>query len=58
MQKNVKEDEAVAGKVNHFLTPRFMMEDLKEIPRSEVLFRSNLLEDLPQTEVSLKKILE
>lgn len=57
MQKNVKEDEAVAEKVNHSLTPRFIMEDLKQIPRSEV-FQSILLEDLPQTELSLEKILE
>lgn len=33
------------------------MEDLKEVPRPEALFVSNLLEDLPQNEVSLEKIL-
>lgn len=58
VQKNAKEDKAVAEELNDFLASIFRMEDIKELPRPEILFVNNLLEDLPQTEMSLEKILE
>lgn len=58
VQRNVKEDKAVAEKLNHFFASIFTREGLKEAPRPEALVVSNLLQALPQTEVSLEKVLE